>query len=218
MTPAHVLARGGDRTEIARLLRDAPVRTGYGLAVVAVPEDVVADLPSPSGEPTPLFLATLDDPVLEAAHRHIERLMPDDLKLPEPAVLTQLYRNVRLRAAFLQQHETWTSAQVADFAGSRARNASALAGRWRTQELVFAVSYDGELRYPAFQFDLQTRRPKPVFAPLLRVFRAHDASDWEVALWLTSPSPKLGTQPLSVLDSRGDDVVAAAGAMYEAVP
>jgi len=199
-----------------RLAELSPGGSGLSLALLAAPLAGAQTLAEPARR-VRAFISTVDDPVVDQANAYIERLMPPELKLPEPAVLTQLYRNVRLRVDFLEQHEAWTAAQVASFAGSTAKNTSATAARWRGDGLVFAVEHQGDLLYPAFQFDVGTRRPKETIARLLALFRDHEASEWEVALWFVQPHPRLGEPPLALLDDEPDRVVAAARSTYEAV-
>lgn len=190
------------------------VKPHSSVALVTAPEGSFAPLAQTEAHRTRLFFSTVDDPTVEVAQRYLERLMPERIELPDPAILAQLYRNVQLRVAFLSEQETWTPADVARFAGSRARNVSATAARWRADGLVFAIEHEGQLRYPAFQFDLDERRPKEIVADILAVFRSHEASDWEIALWFTSIQPALGAAPATALDSAPAAVLDAAQATY----
>jgi hypothetical protein len=122
---------------------------------------------------------------------------------------------VQLRVRFLEEHEAWNASQVADFSGSSAKNKAATAARWRSEGLVFAVEHRGDLLYPAFQFDLDARRPKAAMQPLLAVFAAREASGWEIALWLTHRDRRLDAAPIGLLDDAPAAVVAAAEASYE---
>jgi hypothetical protein len=201
---------------VARLRkRLAEAGPGDALALVLTPIHLLAETPSETVRRLRIFVSALDDGTTDQAHEYIERLMPDDVARPEPAVLTQLYRNVELRVRFLETHETWDAAEVAEFAGSTAKNKSATAARWRSDGLVFAVDYRGDLLYPAFQFDVDTRKPKPAIAELLEAFAANDASEWEIAVWLTHRHPDLGAPPIEVLDQEPERVLAALGASYE---
>jgi hypothetical protein len=205
-----------DPEQLARRLskRLADAQPGEALALVLAPLHRLAEAPN-SSRRMRIFLSTLDDATVEQAHDYIERLMPDDIARPDPAVLTQLYRNVTLRVAFLESHETWDANQVAEFSGSTARNKAATAARWRSEGLIFAIDHRGDLLHPAFQFDVDTRRPKPVMASLLKAFGAREASGWEIALWLTRPHPALGAPPIEVLDQEPERVLAAVDATYE---
>lgn len=129
------------------------------------------------------------------------------LDLPRPASVAQALRNADLRTAFLAEVGALTAAEVAQLAGSKARNSSALAGRWRSERRIFAVPWGGELLYPAFQFaDGQPRSP---IARALQAF-GERPSDWEVALWFATPSPYLpgNARPLERLGDP-DALVAA---------
>lgn len=132
------------------------------------------------------------------------------LDLPRPASVVQALRNADLRTAFLAEVGALRSGEVAQLAGSRARNSSALAGRWRSERRIFAVPWGGEFLYPAFQF--ADGEPRPVIARVLQSFDGRP-SDWEVALWFATPSPYLprNTRPLEQLGDP-DALVAAAHA------
>jgi hypothetical protein len=195
----------------------ATLKGHHALALVAAPPASLPDMPRSSGKSLRMFVSAVDDPVVDRAEEYLQRLMPDDVRLPAPAVLTQMLRNVRLRVAFLETHEAWTAGQVAQFAGSTAKNASALAGRWRAEKQVFAVDLENELLYPAFQFDPATRKPKPVIRRVLAVFAERQASPWEIALWFANNRRGGGDVPLAALDSAPEEVVAAAEGVYRPV-
>lgn len=129
------------------------------------------------------------------------------LDLPRPASVAQALRNADLRTAFLAEVGVLTAAEVAQLAGSKAKNSSALAGRWRSERRIFAVPWGGELLYPAFQF--ADGGPRPLIARVLQSF-GERPSDWEIALWFATPSPYLpgNARPLEWLGDT-DALVAA---------
>ena len=135
------------------------------------------------------------------------------LGLPRPASVLSALRNAELRTAFLAEVGALTAAEVATLAGSRAKNSSALAGRWRAERRIMAVPWGGELLYPAFQF--RDGEPRQVIARVLEGF-GERPSAWEVALWFATPSPYLpgDARPLDRLDD-ADAVVRAAAAEHE---
>jgi hypothetical protein len=136
--------------------------------------------------------------------------MRSRLDLPRPVSVASALRNAELRAAFISEIGALTAAEVAVVAGSKARNSSALAGRWRSEGRIFAVSWAGSQRYPAFQFE--NGAPRPSIAKVLRAFGG-TPSGWEIALWFASPSTYLPGDgaPLGYLDD-ADVLVAAARA------
>jgi hypothetical protein len=123
--------------------------------------------------------------------------------------------NAQRRLAVLEEWGTLTSHQVADVAGSSARNRSALAHAWRQQGRVFAVAHGDELLYPTFQFG-PDGRPRPAIGRVLAVL-GDRLGGWGTAVWFTSPNPHLGgARPVDRLD----DVAAleeAAGAVVSPV-
>lgn len=129
------------------------------------------------------------------------------LDLPRPASVAQALRNADLRTAFLAEVGALTAAEVAQLAGSKAKNSSALASRWRSERRIFAVPWGGELLYPAFQF--ADGEPRPLIARVLQSF-GERPSDWEIALWFATPSAYLprNARPLEQLGDP-DALVAA---------
>jgi hypothetical protein len=127
--------------------------------------------------------------------------------LDEGRVL-QLRRQAELQSAFLRSVELLTSAEVGRLGRSAARNASALASRWKKEGRLFAVPSGRADLYPAFQFDAHGQ-PRPVIAEVLRHFV--EESEWGRALWWTAPSGWLGgRRPLDVLDAEPEAVLEAA--------
>jgi hypothetical protein len=112
--------------------------------------------------------------------------------VPSMGTVGQAARNAAARREFLAEFPTLGSAEIARAAGSSARNTAALATRWRKERRVFAVSWGGELRYPAFQFD-DDGHPLSVIRVVLEAL-GDAASDWQVALWFSTPSPYLPRQ------------------------
>lgn len=140
-----------------------------------------------------------------------EAMIPD-VPIPTPPVVLQARRNAAARALLLDEFGALTAAQVADLAGSEAKNSSALAGRWRREGRVMAVEHHGALYYPGFQFD-GSGRPKPVVADVLRSLGRADVTSWQQALWFTTANGWLGgRRPVDVLDDEPGAVVSAAQA------
>lgn len=122
--------------------------------------------------------------------------------------LLQLRRQAEVRDAFLRSVPLLTSAAIGELGRSTARNASALASRWKKEGRIFAVPNGRADLYPAFQID-EHGQPRAVVAEVLRHFAAE--TDWARALWWTSPSGWLGgRRPLEVLDAEPEAVVEAA--------
>jgi hypothetical protein len=136
--------------------------------------------------------------------------MTPDVPVPTPSVVLQARRNAEARASMLEEFGALTAAEVADLAGSEAKNTSALAGRWRREGRLLAVEHRGNLYYPGFQFD-SAGKPKPVIAGVLRYLGSQDVSPWQQALWFSTANGWLrGRRPVDLLDDEPDAVVAAA--------
>jgi hypothetical protein len=132
---------------------------------------------------------------------------------PVPAILDQARRNAAARDAFIAEcGGLLTSAQVAELAGSGARNASQLAWRLKEEGRIFSVEHRSQTFYPALQFDPQTEKPREVIGELIAVL-APLYSGWSLALWFAAANDWLdGAPPYDVLADRATDVLDAASA------
>ena len=140
--------------------------------------------------------------------------MAPGLSLPTPAVVLQARRNAQARAQLLIEFGALTASQVAELAGSDAKNRSALAGRWRREGRLIAVEHHGTIYYPGFQFDVDGK-PKPAVAEIVRQLAEPSITPWQQALWFTSANGWLdGRRPVDMID---DDVAAVLAAAREAM-
>lgn len=132
---------------------------------------------------------------------------------PVPAILDQARRNAAARDAFIAEcGGLLTSAQVAELAGSGARNASQLAWRLKQEGRIFSVEHRGQTFYPALQFNPQTGKPREVIGELIAVL-APLYSGWSLALWFAAANDWLdGARPCDPLAERATDVLDAASA------
>jgi hypothetical protein len=120
---------------------------------------------------------------------------------PSAAETAQLRRNADARRAFLAEFGTLTSREVAEFAGSRAKNRAALANRWKAAGQIFAVEAGGQTLFPAFQFSRNDGQPRPVIAEILAALQPR-FSGWQTALWFTGRNGWLGSRrPVEVLEA-----------------
>ena len=136
-----------------------------------------------------------------------DAMLPQDV--PSPAVVEQARRNAAERVAFLREHGALTAEQVADLAGSQATNRRQTAHRWRTEGAIFAVTWHDQLLFPAFQFDIETGRPRPIIKDALELL-PDQLEGWTLALWWTTPTVVEGewVTPMGRLDD--PDVLLAA--------
>lgn len=140
--------------------------------------------------------------------RAIEALTPD-LEVSSAAAVLQARRNAEARSALAREFGLRTSAQVAELAGSQARNRAALANRWTKEGRVFPVTHAGARLWPGFQFDAEGQ-PLPVVAEILTAF-GERAGGWEAALWFMAASGWLeGRRPVDLLREDPEAVVTAA--------
>ena len=122
--------------------------------------------------------------------------------------LQQLRLQAEVREAFRRSIELLTSAMVGELGGSAARNASALASRWKSEGRIFAVPNGRADLFPAFQFDAHGQ-PRPAVAEVIRHLAR--SSEWGRALWWNAPSGWLGgRRPRELLDDDPAAVVEAA--------
>ena len=194
----ELLEQGEQRATIAELLEQPA--GDYDLAVVRVPRTDRAAL---RGR-VRIFASSLHDERVERTVELVETLTPS-VEPPSVETLLQSRRNAGLRARFMAKWPTLTSAEVAERSGSKAANRAAAANRWRQVHRIFAVRYRNELRYPAFQFD-DDGQPRPEIQSVLEAFAERHASDWEVALWFTTPHPRTRRPPAEMLDDEPERV------------
>lgn len=117
--------------------------------------------------------------------------------------------NTAIRQRFMHEVETLTSAEVAARAGHEAKNRHQTAARWKAQARVFAVPYQGQDRFPTFQFDADGK-PLPLIKKVLEVLPAN-RTPWQTAFWFVSSNSWLGgPAPRELLDDEAAVLEAAA--------
>lgn len=117
--------------------------------------------------------------------------------------------NTAVRQRFMQEVETLTSAEVAARAGHEAKNRHQTAARWKAQARVFAVPYQGQDRFLAFQFNADGK-PLPLIKKVLEVLPA-SRTPWQTAFWFVSSNSWLGgPAPREHLDDAAAVLEAAA--------
>lgn len=117
--------------------------------------------------------------------------------------------NTAIRQRFMHEVETITSAEVAGRAGHEAKNRHQTAARWKAQARVFAVPYQGQDRFPTFQFDADGK-PLPLIKRVLEVLPAN-RTPWQTAFWFVSSNSWLGgPAPRELLDDEAAVLEAAA--------
>jgi hypothetical protein len=116
-----------------------------------------------------------------------------------------------IRARFLAQHKSVRAPELAELTGSGSVNRSSRAHTWSSKGLIFSVSDGSSERYPLFQLTSDGIRPRPVIKAALDILRPK-LSDWQVAIWFTSPNAWLGDWrcPIDLLEGDTDAVVEAA--------
>lgn len=152
--------------------------------------------------------------VLAVTDLQNERLIEAMFTVPgtaSPATAAQQQRNAEAREELAREFELRDSEQVADDAGSKARNRSATASRWLGEKRIFAVEHRGGRLFPGFQFG-PDGQPRPVIQRVLEQFEPYGLTGWEVALWFTTATGWLDdARPVDVLTKTPDAVVEAAG-------
>jgi hypothetical protein len=139
--------------------------------------------------------------------RLIESMLP--ATIPSAPAVLQARRNALARESLFREFGGFTSAEVADLAGSKASNKAALANRWKQEGRIFSVTHHGATYYPGFQFDAEGR-PLPVIAEVIRAL-AKESSEWQLALWFLGANGWLsGRRPVDLLEKEPGAVVTAA--------
>jgi hypothetical protein len=194
----YAVAVPGDSAAILRQVLDAVNRLGLGAASAL------------------LERATQESLSQERLDRFLEEwLAGSRTPAAASARAQQALWNAQRRLAVLEECGPLTSHQVADLAGSTARNRSALAHSWRQQGRIFAVAHGRELLSPAFQFG-PDGQPRPAIGRVLAVL-GERLGGWGTAVWFTSPNPHLGgARPVDRLED-GPALEGAAKALVSPV-
>ena len=117
--------------------------------------------------------------------------------------------NTAIRQRFMHEVDTLTSAEVAARAGHEAKNRHQTAARWKAQARVFAAPYQGQDRFPTFQFDADGK-PLPLIKKILEVL-PKSRTPWQNAFWFVSSNSWLGgPAPREMLDDEAAVLDAAA--------
>lgn len=133
------------------------------------------------------------------------------------AAAQQALRNAEARQQLLDEFGVLDSEEVAQLAGSTAKNRSATVSRYLAAGQVFSIGHHGTRYYPAFQFNA-AGRPRPVIAQVLRALAPYGLDGWETALWFTTASGWLDDRrPVDLLDDDPAEIVAAAERTVDAV-
>lgn len=128
-----------------------------------------------------------------------DAMLPSDV--PSSAIVEQARRNAAERVGFLAAHGALTAEQVAELAGSQATNRRQTAHRWKSERAIFAVAWHDQLLFPAFQFDMDSGRPRAVVRDVLELL-PDPLAGWAMALWWTTPIAVDGewVTPVDLLD------------------
>ena len=134
---------------------------------------------------------------------------------PSVPMLLQARRNTEARKDLLFEFGALTAAQLTEARQASRANPSALASRWRKEGRIFGVTHRDETErektyFPGFQFD-DRLQPLEVVGRVLAIFATHPLTEWEVALWFTTPNGWLDDRrPVDLLHDDPDAVVASA--------
>lgn len=137
-----------------------------------------------------------DTPSAGLVNQLAEDLTPS--QVPPPALLLQARRSAAAREQLLREWGALEASEVADLAGSRAKNRSALASRLAAEGKLFWVPWAGRQVYPAFQLD-HDGQVRPLIARVLQALPS-ERSAWFTALWFCAVSPSLDARPVDLLD------------------
>lgn len=116
--------------------------------------------------------------------------------------------NARLRAEYLKDVKAFTAADIRNqFVKTKPKNPSEPASRWKREQRVFAIRYDGKDLFPAFQF--ADGSPLPIIKKILKAL-PEDLTTWQVAFWFASGNGWLdGDAPQECLKDESGVVFAA---------
>lgn len=138
----------------------------------------------------------------------IEAMLPRREEVPSPAAVLQARRNAEARDQLISEFGGYSSAEVAERAGSQAKNRAALAHRWKQEGRIFSVLHHGAEIFPGFQFD-EDGQPREAIRSIVSILAGR--SPWGIALWFIVANGWLdGRRPVDLLESEADAVENAA--------
>ena len=201
---------------------DATLEKLIKIVRAAIKKSAVAAQSAPAPDPGVLKLAKVIDRSLPKVRKQhsdaaIEKLVDALLDTHDP--VAPLYReidaaNARARLRFMDEIPSLTSEEVASAAGHSARNRSQTASRWKSEGRIFSVRWQGQERFPAFQF--KEGAPLPAVSEALSALPER-MSPWERAFWFVSTNSWLGNAAPSDHLSEPNKVADAARKEAEAV-
>jgi hypothetical protein len=128
---------------------------------------------------------------------------------PAAAAIEQLRRYAQVRLRYMKEVPLLRSSDVAEISGSQARNGSARASRWKLEQRIFSVPWNGVDYYPAFQFARTDGQPLPAIKTILDIFGGQ-LTPWQTALWFwggngwlhdKSPMEMIQRDPQAVIEA-----------------
>lgn len=138
----------------------------------------------------------------------IEAMLPRVEEVPSPAAVLQARRNAEARNQLVSEFGGHSSAEVAEGAGSRAKNRAALAHRWKQEGRIFSVIHHGAEIFPGFQFD-ENGQPREAIRTVLSTLS--ERTPWGIAIWFIAANGWLdGRRPVDLLESDAEAVENAA--------
>ena len=114
------------------------------------------------------------------------------------------------RKQFISKFECLTATQVAEESTSLAKNRAAIASRWVAEKKIFGIEFEGQKRFPRFQF--QDGRPISAVSEVIERFPEH-TTGWDLAYFFVTPNPNVsGRVPIELLKEDPARVVSLAQA------
>lgn len=118
-------------------------------------------------------------------------------------------RKEDLRAFILADGQWLSSSELSDKAHFTNANRSAGPNAWKRRGRTFAISVDGQDRYPDYAFD-EAWQPLPAVKQVLEIFDG-TRTPWSLAAWFAGSNSWLGgRRPKELLSSDPQAVIAAA--------
>jgi hypothetical protein len=178
------------------------------------PDEKPQRQPAPDQRDRPAVPPVLEDEPVLVSIRRAARATEGAGAGPEQFVAAaQELRNTEARAKFVRHYDQLSEDRINDHARGRVADTEMAAQRWLVAGDIFGVGPRDSRMYPAFQFSRGI--PKPVVQCVVEEFRSHGASDWEIALWFSTPNPWLRATPSDVLDENPSQVTGAAARVFQ---
>jgi hypothetical protein len=171
-----------------------------------VPRDLKHEIESVLAELAPLVTARIREK-RQTDFKSLVEVLLRGVKL-RTLDIHRAQKQAKALEAVLENSEWLTAEEIGERGKFSPSNLAAPANRWKQEGKIFAVSYQGQDRFPRYALD-EAFRPIPGMESVLKLFGL--ISPWRIAVWFESANSWLESRrPREVLGNEPERVLRAA--------